>query len=268
MLEKPFIALITDFGLKDPFVGLMKGVILKINPNVRIIDITHHIQRHNIFEASQVLAMSYKYFPPATIFVVVVDPGVGSERRPILVITEDYYFVGPDNGVFTTIYEHSKNGFLKVLHITADHFFLPMSGSTFHGRDVFAPVAGWLSKGIESNSFGEEINDYKRLDIPLPEISEEMITGEIVCIDYFGNAITNISKDDLLKIVDLNSLHNIKIRFRDQILSIVNYYEEASDGQIAGIINSFGYIELFVYKGSVSEKFNIQIGEKISISRH
>jgi len=264
MLEKTFVALITDFGLKDPFVGVMKGVILKINPAANIIDITHNIQRHNIFEASQVLAMSYRYFPPATVFVVVVDPGVGSSRRPLLVITEDYYFIGPDNGIFTTVYEHSEGKSFRVLHITAEHYFLPMSGSTFHGRDIFAPVAGWLSKGIESNRFGQEITDYKRLDIPIPQVSDRVIKGKVVCIDVFGNAITNISKEHILKIA--GDVKNIRIRFRDMEFCMVNYYEEARGIGIAGIINSFGYIELFVFKDSVSAKLKIRIGEDVYIS--
>ena len=115
MLERPFITLTTDYGLKDSFSGIMKGVILGINPNAKIIDITHNIERHNIYEASQIIGMSYKYFPPATIHIAVVDPGVGGERRPILVITENHYFIGPDNGIFTPIYEKEFNHFFKVL---------------------------------------------------------------------------------------------------------------------------------------------------------
>ena len=124
MLEKPIITLTTDFGLKDSFVGMMKGVILGINPQTSIIDITHNIERHNINEASQVIAMSYTYFPPTSIHIAVVDPGVGGNRRPILVVTENHYFIGPDNGIFTSIFEKENNNFFKVIDVTASHYFL------------------------------------------------------------------------------------------------------------------------------------------------
>ncbi len=136
MSEKRLITLTTDFGLKDPFAGLMKGVILGINPDTHVIDLTHNIERHNIFEASQTILMSYKYFPRASIHVVVVDPGVGGNRRPILVVTEDHYFIGPDNGVFTSIFDSCQSNFFRVYHINEPHYFLPMSGSTFRIKQL------------------------------------------------------------------------------------------------------------------------------------
>ena len=168
MLERPIITLTTDYGLKDSFAGMIKGVIIGINPQAKIIDITHKIERHNIYEAAQVIGMSYKYFPPTTIHMAIVDPEVGGSRRPILVITENHYFIGPDNGIFTPVFEKENNNFFKVLHLTSSHYFLPITGNTLHGRDIFAPVAAWLSKGMDSRKFGEQIFDYVKITFIKP----------------------------------------------------------------------------------------------------
>jgi S-adenosylmethionine hydrolase len=267
LLEKPVITLTTDFGLKDPFVGLMKGVILGINPNAIIIDITHDISRHDIFEAAQVISMSYKYFPPTSIHIVVVDPGVGSTRKPILVTTEDHYFIGPDNGVFTAIYEKLQNHFLKVIEITAKHYYRPMSGFTFHGRDIFAPIAAHLSKGTESRIFGEQVEDFTRINMPKPVISDNsMINGEIVSIDKFGNAISNITPDEMAQLAPLEDKNKFKITFNNNDIYMVTYYAASQDDNLHGIINSFGHLEVFVYRRSVAEQCNIKIGDSVSVS--
>lgn len=260
------ITLTTDFGLKDPFVGIMKGVILGINPDVRIIDLSHNISRHNILEASQIISMSYRYFPQETIHVVVVDPGVGSGRRPILVTTGDYYFIGPDNGIFTPIYEDMKSESFTVIHLTSKHYFLPINGSTFHGRDIFAPVAAWLSKGIDSLKLGEEIMDYVKIPSIKSIIKDNRtIKGNVITIDAFGNAITSITKDDLQRLSATLSRDKLKIICKDREVDIVDYYAEAEASRLSAVINSFGYLELFVYRGSASKKFNINIGDSVSI---
>ncbi len=268
MLKAPIITLTTDFGLKDPFAGLMKGVILGINPDARIVDITHNVQRHDIFEASQVIAMSYTYFPSATIHVAVVDPGVGSTRRPILVVTEDHYFMGPDNGIFTPIFENLQSNFFKVFHLNASHYFLPMKGSTFHGRDIFAPCAAWLSKGKESHNLGDPIDDYVKIAFPKPAVENEnkTITGEVVSIDSFGNAITNIKKDDLEKLMSLQSKKNFTVTYKEDSLPFVNYYSEYQNNNLAAIINSFGHLELFLFQGSASEMFQVKSGDKVAVN--
>jgi S-adenosylmethionine hydrolase len=228
VLKRPVITLTTDFGLKDPFVGVMKGVICRINPSARIIDITHTITPHNIYEAAQVLTMAYKYFPKATTHVAVVDPQVGASRRPILVVTEDFYFVGPDNGLFTPFFKEQESGFFKVIHITSSHFFLPLKGPTFHGRDIFAPVAAWLSKGIRSAKFGDTIDDFVRLPIPKPEtVNETTVEGSVVHIDNFGNAITNITDGHLSKFSPEFSKEKLKILYKDTHINFAHYYAEA-----------------------------------------
>lgn len=267
MLDKPIITLTTDFGIKDPFVGIMKGVILGINPKAEIIDISHNITPHDISEATHLIVMSYKYFPPTTIHVVVVDPQVGSARRPLLVVTEDHYFIGPDNGVFTPIFEEQNTSTIfKVLHITSSHYYLPTKGPTFHGRDIFAPAAAWLSKGVESSRFGEPIDDYVTLSLPKSKtVNENTLEGAVVHIDSFGNVITNISKEDLEKLCPEFSNERFKIIYKDSQLTLSNYYAEAEGSNLSAVINSFGVLEFFIYKGNASYKFGIKIGDKVSV---
>jgi len=266
MLEKPIITLTTDFGLKDSFVGMMKGVILGINPQVSIIDITHNIERHNIYEASQVIAMSYKYFPPTSIHIAVVDPGVGGNRRPILVVTENHYFIGPDNGIFTPIFEKESNNFFKVIDVTSPHYFLPVTGNTLHGRDIFAPAAAWLSKGVESNKFGEQISDYIKISSPAPSLTNDnVINGEVVSFDHFGNAITNITTELLTQLGPIDSKQRFKITYKDRVVPFVNYYADVKDQSLSATVNGFNHLELFVNQKDAAQLFNIKPGDPVSI---
>lgn len=266
MLERPIITLTTDFGLKDTFTGLMKGVILSINPNANVIDLTHNIQPHNIFEASRSIAMSYRYFPPSTIHIVVVDPGVGGVQRPILVVTENHYFIGPDNGTFTSIFEECQSGFFSVNHITASHYFLPVIGHTFHGRDIFSPVAAWLSKGIDTKKFGDPINDFKSIPVSRPQVTDSKLSGEIISIDHFGNAISNISTGHLAELATVDSKEKFRVTYDNNQIPLVNFYAEHEDTTLAALVNSFGHIELFTFKDSAAVKFNIKIGDSVMIT--
>jgi len=267
-LKSPIITLTTDFGLKDPFVGLMKGVILGINPEALIVDISHNVSRHNIFEASQLISMSYGYFPPSSIHVAVVDPGVGGNRKPIMVISKGHYFIGPDNGVFAPVFDDAGEGDLKVIHLTATHHFLQMSGSTFHGRDIFAPVSAWLSKGIEINRFGDEITDYVKIPTLRATIENgSMIKGAVVYIDNFGNAITNIRKEKIEEIKAGTSDGELRVVYKDMRLPMADFYEDspASGDKLSSIINSFGLVELYSFKDSAAKKFNISTGDEVSV---
>lgn len=255
------ITLTTDFGLKDPFVGIMKGVIFGINPEARIIDLSHKISNHNIIEASQAVSFSYRYFPEETIHVVVVDPGVGGGRRPILVLSEGQFFIGPDNGIFTPLYNYDV--LQKVIHLTNKDFFLPSIESTFHGRDVYAPVAAWLSKGKDIKEFGEIINDYVTISLPKPKMMDNALVGEIISIDNFGNAITNISMKDIAEAGVSDIKESLKVICKDIDISVVGHYAEADNAGISSLINSFGYIEIFSYKNSVSENYNITTGDRV-----
>jgi len=263
------ITLTTDFGGKDAFAASMKGVILKIIPQTQIIDISNEINPQDIWEAAYTLRSAYSHFPKGTVHVAVVDPGVGSGRRPIIVVTESYYFVGPDNGLFTLIYQEAER--IRVHHITSTHYYLPNPGPTFHGRDIFAPVAGWLAKGIASANFGDEISDYVKMNIPAPKVTPNGIEGHIVHIDRFGNIITNITYKEIQLLspegVDLGAT---SISFADKaIKGLKKFYAEAAPGEPGAIINSSGALEIFMYKQNARTSLSAKRGEivRLAVSR-
>jgi S-adenosylmethionine hydrolase len=265
MQPNPIITLTTDFGHRDPFVGIMKGVILNINPFVNIVDITHGISPQNILEAAISIEMSFESFPYKTIHVVVVDPGVGSTRRPILVIKDYYYFVGPDNGVFSQIYR-LRHETLSVIHITSEHYFMSEMSSTFHGRDIFAPVAAWLSRGIDPSKFGDPITDYVSVSVPVPIMpAENVVEGEVIYIDRFGNGATNIKAQTLENLFKDKTSRRLSVLVKGKEVSFKNHYAEVEDAGLYSLINSFGFLELFVYKGSASSDFGIKVGEKVKL---
>lgn len=264
MEQRPIITLTTDFGYRDPFAGIMKGVILNINPLAMIVDITHEISQQNVAEAAFTIGASFQYFPHKTIHVAVVDPGVGSGRRPILVSTDYHYFVGPDNGIFSAVYTSSET--LEVIHVTAEHYFLPQGSSTFHGRDIFSPVAAWLSKGINISKFGDQITDYVTIPMPVPSsLPKNSIEGEVIHIDHFGNLITNISAQKLTDFHRTNPQGKLKIMVKGKEAPFRNYYAEVQDKSLYALINSLGYLELFVKNGSASSSFDVKVGEKIAV---
>ncbi|MBI5211966.1 MAG: SAM-dependent chlorinase/fluorinase [Nitrospirae bacterium] len=256
--ERKIITLTTDFGYKDPFVGEMRGVILSINQSVNIIDITHGIEPHNIAEGAFVISSSYRYFPPGTIHIAVVDPGVGSGRRAIIMEADGHYFVGPDNGIFSYVMSFSAR--VKVTHITEEKYFLSKDSPTFHGRDVFAPAAAWLSRGIALKEFGCIIKDYGKSEMPEPEVNKDGISGEVIYIDGFGNAVTNIKKSDLS---EFGGRFYVKVKGKK--VGRVKNYSQASDNKLHYLINSSGYLELFVNMQSASKLCYISKGEKITI---
>ncbi|MDP2167915.1 MAG: SAM-dependent chlorinase/fluorinase [Thermodesulfovibrionales bacterium] len=258
------ITLLTDFGYKDPFVGIMKGTILNINPSALIVDITHGIPPHNVMEAALALEESYGYFPQKSIHVVVVDPEVGSGRRPILVQADDCYFIGPDNGVFTPVFDAGAET-LDVIHLTAEHYFLPKKGNTFHGRDVFAPVAAWLSRGISVENMGERITDYMTIKIPKAQSKDDRVEGEVISIDRFGNAITNIRQLEIDGLYIINPMGGIEITAAGATAALRNHYSEAKENVLSGVINSSGRLELFLYKGNASAAFNMKAGDPVAV---
>jgi hypothetical protein len=251
------IALLTDFGTKDYFIGAMKGVILSVNSEVKIIDMTHEIEPQNIQSAGFTLASCYRDFPSRTIFVAVVDPGVGSNRRAILVQTDKYFFVAPDNGLLTFIFENESD--LRVFELTNPKFFLEKVSRTFHGRDVFAPVAAWLSKGIAPNKFGSEVIDFIRVESAKPKvISASELEAAIIHVDRFGNLITNLKRSDLPEkfIIEINQTF---------IEKHLNFYAEAKQDEIFTIWGSAGYLEIAAFQNSASEILQVKAGEKILV---
>jgi len=264
LARKPFVTLITDFGTANHFVGTMKGVIYNINPEVEIVDISHKVESYDIFDAAFTLAQSYRFFPPDTIHLVVVDPGVGTARRPILARSIAYRFVAPDNGVLSLIYEREEN--VEVRHITADHYFLNPVSATFQGRDIFAPVAGWLSRGLEADKFGEPIRDYIRFTSPKPRwVSDNLIKGVILKIDKFGNILTNLRPEDLPRLFAENP-PPFKIIVNQQEITRLNLaYSMGKPSELFAIVGSSGYIEICTNRGSAANFLNVNRGVEVGV---
>ena len=250
------ITLLTDFGLKDPYVGIMKGVILSINPDATIIDITHDITPQNIEEAAFLIEEYHRFFPPGTIHMAVIDPTVGSERRPIIVSKDNNIFIGPDNGLFTLILDDAE-----VYLIENPDFMLTEVSSTFHGRDVFAPAAAHASTGFHPSAFGKIISDPMRLDNMFPATEGHSLKGRIVRFDRFGNAITNIKIDFLKGFLGNRSFD---VRVGNMTFTALNksYYES----QFTCLIGSSGYLEFGYFKGSFKEKANVAKNNSVQIS--
>lgn len=260
------VTLTSDFGAKDSFVASIKGVILKINPQAQIVDLSNEITPMDIWEGAFTLRSAYSSFPKGTVHLAVVDPGVGSGRKPIIAVTESFYFVGPDNGLFSLVYQDAER--LRVHHITANHYFLPNPGPTFHGRDIFAPVAGWLSKGIPSGNFGDEITEFAKLNIPVPKVAGNTIDGNVVHIDRFGNAITNITYKDIQHLLPEGkgpgtAVVNIVGK---EIRGLKKFYAEAAPGEPGAVINSSGALEIFLFKQNARTGLSIKRGEAVRLT--
>jgi len=251
LVSNSIITLTTDFGLDDPFVGIMKGVILSVNPVAKIVDITHGVPAHDILAGALMLRSGYAYFPPGTIHLAVVDPGVGSQRRPLLVVGEQYAFVGPDNGLFSPIIQSDTE--LKVFHLVEEKYFLKPVSKTFHGRDIFAPVAASLSCGTPPELFGPLVDDWIRLDWPSPRSTGRgRLRGTVLHVDRFGNLITNISLTDLPWATPVEiSIGNRKIE------RVCESYAEAEDGELFAILGSAGLLEISIKQGSAARLLGV-----------
>lgn len=264
MARKQVVTLITDFGHADHFVGVMKGVIRGINPDVEIVDVCHQVNSYDIFDAAFILAQSYRFFPTDTIHLVVVDPGVGTARRPLLARTIEQKFVAPDNGVLSLVYEGEES--IEVRHITSDHYFLNPVSSTFHARDVFAPVAGWLSRGLEADKFGEPITDYAKFVSPKPKrVSDQLVKGVVLRVDKFGNILTNLTPDDLPALFSENP-PPFKILIGQQEITKLNLsYSSGKPSEIFAIVGSSGYLEICTNRGSAAKTLNANRGAEVGV---
>jgi len=264
-LARNTVTLTTDFGTKDYFVGAMKGVILGINPDAKIVDISHEVVSHDVWGAAYLTGSSFKFFPNRTVHIVVVDPGVGSTRRAIMAVTDKHYFIAPDNGVLSFVY--ADPAFSRVIHITSEHYFLPVIGSTFHARDIFAPCAAWLSKGVEVEKFGEEITDFVRFNIPAPrKESASVLAGEIVYTDKFGNSITNISFTDLRDFVESAGIESYKIQVKDMVIDkLAPFYSSINKGEHGVVVNGNGFLEIFVNHGDARRTLGLKRGDSVKV---
>ncbi len=264
MPRRPIVTLTTDFGLTEHFVGVMKGVILNINPDVQIVDLNHNVSSYDIFDAAFTLGQSYRFFPPDTIHLVVVDPGVGSTRRPIIVRTMEYKFVAPDNGVLSLVYEREEA--VEVRHVTADHYFLNPVSNTFHGRDIFAPIVGWLSKGVEVDKFGDPVTDFAKFTAPKPKRpSDNLIKGVVLKVDKFGNVITNISPQDVPQLFVENPPPFKIIINQHEVTRLNLSYSMGNPSEIFAIVGSSGFLEICTNRGSAAKSLNAGRGTEVGV---
>jgi S-adenosyl-L-methionine hydrolase (adenosine-forming) len=264
MSDTRIVTFTTDFGLSGPFVGIMHGVVLNIHPETSIVDISHAVASYDVFDGAWTIAQAYRFFPPRTVHVVVVDPGVGGTRRPIIVETDDYVFVAPDNGVLSLVEMREQK--FTVRHVTADRYFLQPVSQTFHGRDVFSPVAGWLSKGIAPAEFGPEISDYARLALPTVErIGENSLRGAVLKVDKFGNLITNISEQEAPPLF-ATTPPAVSILIAGQTITRVRHsYAEGGEDEFFAIIGSSGYLEIAARQASAAEKLTAGVGTPVGV---
>jgi S-adenosylmethionine hydrolase len=262
--QKRLITLTTDFGLNDHYVGTMKGVILSVYPEAQIVDICHSVQAFDVLDGALAIAQAYHYFPSDTVHLVVVDPGVGGQRRPILVTTARDVFIAPDNGVLSLVYEREER--LSVRHITSEHYFLQPVSATFHGRDVFARVAGYVSKGVEAAKFGDEIADFVRFAAPKPKvINERMLCGVVLKVDKFGNIITNITPAEAPTLFR-EQTPSFKIMVGStEVGRMHRAYADGAPGEPFGILGSMGFLEIAMNRGSAAQVLGAQKGTEVGI---
>ena len=254
------ITLTTDFGSADPFVGIMKGVIAGIHADAQVVDISHGVPPQDLVAGALILRHSVPYFPCGTIHVVVVDPGVGSERRPLLIQCDGNYFVGPDNGVLSLALE-GRNP-TRIIHLSNPVYHLQPTSTTFHGRDIFAPAAAYLSRGLAADLLGEAVPDFVRLEWPQPIRAGDKISGKIIYVDGFGNLFTNIREGELQGL----STAKLVISLGKYEVNGLSSSYTAGTQKLLAVINSWGLLEIAVYKDSAQRRTGAKLGDPVQLS--
>jgi S-adenosyl-L-methionine hydrolase (adenosine-forming) len=260
-----YITLLTDFGVRDGYVGVMKGVIYGIAPHVQIADISHTISPQNVMEGALALGRVASYFPPGTVHIAVVDPGVGTARRPIAAQIGSHYFVGPDNGLFTVLIERAERSgdHVSIVHLNRPQFWLPNVSNVFHGRDIFSPVGAHLANEIPLEDVGTPIENVVRLEIPRVEQSQVGFTGQITSIDHFGNLATNILREHL---TGMNP-KTIKVAVGGiEIKGLVSTFGDRSPGELIALLGTANDLTISVVNGSAAERLNCAVGEPVEVS--
>jgi S-adenosyl-L-methionine hydrolase (adenosine-forming) len=265
LAQRPIITLTTDFGSNDHFVGAMKGVILDIVPEAQIVDICHSVQAFDVLDGALTISQAYSYFPTRTVHVVVVDPGVGTARRPIVASSDKYHFVAPDNGVLSLVYAREER--IHVRHITSEHYFLQPVSNTFHARDIFSPVAAYLAKEVDSLKFGEEVEDYVRFSAPKPKaVDENRLRGVVLKVDRFGNLVTNITPQDAPMLFAAGGGKTYKIVVGNrEITEIHSAYAEGAPGEVFGVLGSMGFLEIAANRGAATQLTGAGKGSDVTI---
>ena len=258
-MGKPIITLTTDFGTRDGYVGAVKGVIKRINPDAELVDISHEVEPFDILGAAFLLSNFYIFFPRGTVHLTVVDPGVGSQRQPLLIRSQDFFFVGPDNGIFSFVLQDET--ITDIVVLSNDKYFLAEPSVTFHARDIFAPVAAYLSRGIDVNEFGPAAKECLKFVIPEPKLSKGKLRGEIIHVDGFGNLVTNIAAE---------SLRGRKIAAitvgRKRIERMVRSYSEIKEGQVGALMGSSNLLEIALNQESARQALRSRVGSAVTIT--
>ena len=261
-MARPVIALLTDFGTRDHYAGTMKGVALGICSDVTLVDISHDVSAHDVLGGALELAASYRFFPPGTIFLVVVDPGVGSARRGLAAEAGDYRFVAPDNGVLTAVLdEHPPK---RVVELTERKYARATVSRTFEGRDRFAPAAAWLAKGIDLAALGRSAGSIQRLDIPRPALGDGRIDGLVLRVDRFGNLITNIDR----RTFETLAGGTLEIRIGPHpVARVVTTYADASPGEVCALFGSTDHLEVAANGANAAELLDLRRGAPVHVAR-
>ncbi|MBS7643674.1 S-adenosyl-l-methionine hydroxide adenosyltransferase family protein [Candidatus Bathyarchaeota archaeon] len=264
MNSHPIVTLLTDFGTRDPYVAQMKAVILSICPRTVIVDISHNVEKFNVRMGAFILASATPYFPPGSIHMAVVDPAVGTKRAPLLIETKNFFFVGPDNGLL--ILAAQADGIEQVYQIENQRYLRPAISYTFHGRDVFAPVAGYLAKGVSPQKIGSKLLSYVVPSFSKPSIKNGKISGEINYIDSFGNVVTNIPASLLEQLRVLpGQLLQLRIKRKSFAIRFCRAYGEVQVGELLGIIGSHNFLELSINQGNAAGLFNVVVGDTVEL---
>lgn len=260
---RPVIALLTDFGTRDHYVGAMRGVMLGICPEASLVDITHEIDPQDVLGGALQLAAAFRYFPAGTVFLSVVDPGVGSRRKSLAAEAGGYRFVAPDNGLLTLVFRDTAPRI--VVEVTERRYARPTISRTFEGRDRFAPAAAWLAMGIELTALGRSLTSWQMLNVPTPTVTEWEIVGHVVGVDRFGNLVTNIAR---LSVEGLREAGQIEVTAGGhRINHLVDTYAEAEAGSACALVGSSDYLEIAVVDGSAAARLGVGRGASVTVTR-
>jgi S-adenosylmethionine hydrolase len=255
--SSPIVTLLTDFGLRDHFVAAMKGVLLSVNPDLKLVDISHLVPPHDVFAGAFTLGQACFRFPVGSIHLAVVDPGVGTERKALAVSAGGHSFVAPDNGLLTYVLESQEEW--AAYEISAEHYYCKPVSSTFHGRDIFAPIAAWISRGIPLHQLGPEVQNPVRLQIPvLKKVQDALIQASIISVDHFGNLITNLKPEDLPRSFKI-------LAGQEEITAMYRTYGDGNSGEVFVVPGSTGYLEIVVKDGSAASLLNLKGGAPVGV---
>jgi S-adenosylmethionine hydrolase len=263
-MARPPIALLTDFGTRDHYVGVMKGVMLGINPDAVLVDLTHDLPPHDIAAAASELAAVYRYFPAGTIFLVVIDPGVGSARRGIAAEAGDWRFVAPDNGVLSGVFRQVPPR--RVVELGERRYARPTVSRTFEGRDRFAPAAAWLSKGVQVTALGRPVSDVIHLDLRSPRVEDGRLVGEVSRVDRFGNLITNLDRHSCERLTEGHGGIRLTIGGRT-IDRIVSTYSDIGPDEVAALFGSTDHLEVAMRARRADDQLGVHVGAEVELAR-